>query len=303
MSNEINTTITRKYLDYDGLQKLWMKINETYLKSNSLESTLDNLENPYTRKSYVDTQDEALDTRISQLEAVTGQNIDKDTIINVDGKMQTNLILDLDPDKKTLRLVTTDTEAEKPTAKTIISEIDYSPFIRDGLLNNISVVVVPSEDNPAVEGRPAGTYLKFEFNTDAGKEAIYLSTDELGIQFYTGSEYITIDSNNVVSINTVKLDTYLEDYINRSVKITDIISQLQSVQTSVQAIDNRVIEIEKLINGYIGENGEEIEGLTTQFTKLSETVHTFENRIVFLEENAAIEPISLDDINNLGNEN
>lgn len=49
----------------------------------------------------------------------------------------------------------------------ILSYIDAKPFIVDGMLNSVTIV---NQNDKGVEG----TFIKFEFNTDAGKSIIYI---------------------------------------------------------------------------------------------------------------------------------
>ena len=201
---------TTKYLDLGGLQLLWQKINNLYPRTENLVSILDALEDPYLKSSIYNADKELLDQKLKELEAAQGANIDNDTIINNEGILQTNLLLDIDSEKKTLRLVTKDPDSEITKAKTIISEIDYSPFVKDGLLDSVNLIVIP-DDEEATSGREAGTYIKFIFNTDAGKEAIYLNVSEF-VNIYKGSDYIIVEGDTS-TLDTVKLDTHIEECI------------------------------------------------------------------------------------------
>lgn len=49
----------------------------------------------------------------------------------------------------------------------ILSYIDAKPFIVDGMLSDVTIV---NQDDKGNEG----TFIKFEFNTDAGKSIIYI---------------------------------------------------------------------------------------------------------------------------------
>ena len=53
-----------------------------------------------------------------------------------------------------------------------VAEIDAAAFVRDGMVSSAGVVNVPSDETPA--GVADGDYLKVTFNTDAGKDPIYI---------------------------------------------------------------------------------------------------------------------------------
>ena len=261
---------TTKYLDLGGLQLLWQKINNLYPRTENLVSILDALEDPYLKSSIYNADKELLDQKLKELEAAQGANIDNDTIINNEGILQTNLLLDIDSEKKTLRLVTKDPNSEITKAKTIISEIDYSQFVKDGLLDSVNLIVIP-DDEEATSGREAGTYIKFIFNTDAGKEAIYLNVSEF-INIYKGSDYIIVEGDTI-KLDTVKLDTHIEECIGKSVYISGIVTRLQTVEGSVASLqelvlgfDNRIKTVEADVNGVkqsVTEQGTRIENIET----------------------------------------
>ena len=53
-----------------------------------------------------------------------------------------------------------------------VAEIDAAAFVRDGMVSSAGVVNVPSDETPA--GVADGDYLKVTFNTDAGKDTVYI---------------------------------------------------------------------------------------------------------------------------------
>lgn len=302
MSEEVlqqNENITggtnKQYLDWTGVQALWNRISEFYPRTNSLVTILDALEDPYVHLSKHNTDITGLNEKIQELQASTSNSMDGDTIVlNENSKYQTNLILDIDSAKKTLRLVTKDpsSAAENPVAKTVISEIDYSPFIKDGMLNSVSLVVIPSEGEEATDDRPAGTYLKFVFNTDSGnKEPIYVNVSEF-INIYKGSTYITIN-NDEISLNVVELDKHIESYLSSEncLTISGIKTNIQTISSNLNDINGRV----ELIETNYGT-------LSNSVKTLGETVQTFDARINNIEtvlETVPTEPISVDDIQTL----
>lgn len=261
---------TTKYLDLGGLQLLWQKISDLYPRTENLVSILDALEDPYLKSSIYNADKELLDQKLKELEAAQGTNIDNDTIINNEGILQTNLVLDLDSENRKIRLVTKDPNSEIPKAKTIISEIDYSQFVKDGLLDSVNLIVIP-DDEEATSGREAGTYIKFIFNTDAGKEAIYLNVSEF-INIYKGSDYIIVEGDTI-KLDTVKLDAHIEECIGKSVYISGIVTRLQTVEGSVASLqelvlgfDNRIKTVEADVTSVkqsVTEQGTRIENIET----------------------------------------
>lgn len=263
---------TTKYLDLGGLQLLWQKISNLYPRTENLVSILDALEDPYLKSSIYNADKTLLEQKLKELEAATGNAMDGDTIwLNPEtSKFQTNLLLDIDSEKKTLRLVTKDPDSEITKAKTIISEIDYSPFVKDGLLDSVNLIVIP-DDEEATSGREAGTYIKFIFNTDAGKEAIYLNVSEF-VNIYKGSDYIIVEGDTI-KLDTVKLDTHIEECIEKSVYISGIVTRLQTVEGTVASLqelvlgfDDRIKTVEADVNGVkqsVAEQGARIENIET----------------------------------------
>ena len=320
----LSTTAEVKYLDKKGLETLWARIKHVFPQTTHLGELLDNMNDaegnldPFTRKSYVDAEDTRIWTKLEQLEIATGSNYDNDTIVlNKDSKLSTNLILDLDRDKKTIRLITKDQASVNPddpesyTVKTIVSEIDYTPFVRDSFLKNVSVVVIPDDDSPT--GYEPGTYLKFVFNTQdenghtVQEPPIYLSVDDLGFKLYRGSKYITIDAENdgymSVKLNTVELKPLIEDYINtESATITAIRSDIRNLQSSVAEHGAKVTHLENVvINGYTDDGGNHVPSVLDKITSTNQTVQSLDGRVTTLETWVVEGIITSEDINDITN--
>lgn len=84
---------------------------------------------------------------------------------------------------------------------TEIASIPATDFIKDGMLESVTMEVNPS-------GQSEGTYLHFVFNTDASKSDIYLNVTDL-IDIYTAGNGITVASN-VISVKVKEGDPVLE---------------------------------------------------------------------------------------------
>lgn len=84
----------------------------------------------------------------------------------------------------------------------LISSVDCSAFIKDGMLQDVSLVT-----NPA--GYPAGTYIKFIWNTDAStpNASTYLNVTSL-VDIYTSNSSAISVSNYKIGFNLSATDTY-----------------------------------------------------------------------------------------------
>ena len=82
---------------------------------------------------------------------------------------------------------------------TLISEIDASEFIKDGMLDTVELVKNP-------EGQTAGTYLKLTWNTDSGKgEPMYINVTDL-IDVYTAGTGLNLKGKEF-SVDTATIAT------------------------------------------------------------------------------------------------
>lgn len=291
----------KQYLDYQGLQKLWEKISDTYIRKANIVKQLSDVsgglisdENDlFIRNEVFENQIAILEEAIESIKTEQGSNFDEDTIIKQDGKLQTNIILENDIDNHILRLMT---DKSKGGEGTVISEIDYKDFyleaVKDGMLKNVSLVYVPSDGNPVIDGtREAGTYLKFEFNTDSGTNTIYLNVDDL-IDVYEGSDYILIENNLVDGVDGEERRTTIT--LNRAQLIDDIkngdLLGINAIIEDVGDIETKIGELERIIDGIDAswkEFGDTLavlaERMTDAETTISELVE-FKDSFVRIEE-------------------
>ena len=70
----------------------------------------------------------------------------------------------------------------------VLSEIDCTAFIKDGMIQDVKIVTDPAWYAP-------WKYLEFDFNTDSGTEDIYIALSDLAV--YTAWEWINISSNAI----------------------------------------------------------------------------------------------------------
>lgn len=102
----------------------------------------------------------------------------------------------------------------------IIASIDATAFIKDGMINTVELVTDPESHDP-------GTYLVITFNTDAGKDAIYLDVTGL-IDVYEGHNGIKVTGKHIHLI----IDPTSEPYLSLSdngIKLKGINSKLQKL--------------------------------------------------------------------------
>lgn len=142
------------------------------------------------------------------LRDVTGQNFIKKNGINVEG----HLNLTYNTETKKINLEGFDSS--------IIASIDATAFIKDGMINTVELVTDPESHDP-------GTYLVITFNTDAGKDAIYLDVTGL-IDVYRGTNGVKVTGKDIHLI----IDPTSEPYLSLSdngIKIEGINAKISKV--------------------------------------------------------------------------
>lgn len=142
------------------------------------------------------------------LRDVTGQNFIKKNGTNVEG----HLNLTYNTKTKKINLEGFDSS--------IIASIDATAFIKDGMINTVELVTDPESHDP-------GTYLVITFNTDAGKDAIYLDVSSL-IDVYEGHNGIKVTGKHIHLI----IDPTSEHYLalsDNGIKIEGINDKISEV--------------------------------------------------------------------------
>jgi hypothetical protein len=94
----------------------------------------------------------------------------------------------------------------KNAAGETITQVDATPFVKDGILEDVEVVEIKAED--IEEGNPNNLvvgekYIKFTWNADGENKVDYILTSEIGAT-YSGSESIEISNNNQISVKAVE---------------------------------------------------------------------------------------------------
>ena len=142
------------------------------------------------------------------LRNVTGQNFIKKNGTNVEG----HLNLTYNTETKKINLEGFDSS--------VIASIDATAFIKDGMINTVELVTNPESHDP-------GTYLVITFNTDAGKDAIYLDVTGL-INVYQGTNGVKVTGKDIHLI----IDSTSEPYLSLSdagIKIEGINAKISEV--------------------------------------------------------------------------
>lgn len=142
------------------------------------------------------------------LRDVTGQNFIKKSDTNVEG----HLNLTYNTETKKINLEGFDSS--------IIASIDATAFIKDGMINTVELVTDPESHDP-------GTYLVITFNTDAGKDAIYLDVTGL-IDIYQGTNGVKVTGKDIHLIIDPTSEPYLS-LSNNGIKIEGINAKISEV--------------------------------------------------------------------------
>lgn len=276
-----------KYLGQEALGALWEKISATYLRQANTETALttfgDNAiikteDKTFIQKGTFDELERVLSERMDEIEAAQGTNIDNDTIVNKEGLLQTDLLLSNDTEKHILSIVT--------GKGTTVSTWDYTEFyreaVKDGILEQVSLIVIPKDEEP--EGYAHGTYLKFVFNTSSGKNPIYVNVTDL-IDIYEGSTYIDV-TNGVISIK----NTYVE-YLKseEALNITGIVRRIEKNEDDIAALQTLVEQLKEAVDAL-------------DLTKINERLDDHDNdiaNIISYLENVPNTPITIEEINAL----
>lgn len=142
------------------------------------------------------------------LRDVTGQNFIKKNGTDVEG----HLNLTYNTETKKINLEGFDSS--------IIASIDATAFIKDGMINTVGLVTNPESHDP-------GTYLVITFNTDAGKDAIYLDVTGL-IDVYQGTNGVKVTGKDIYLIIDPTSEPYLS-LSNNGIKLKGINAKISEV--------------------------------------------------------------------------
>ena len=149
-------------------KKQLIKFNTAYNAENNLVATMSDVTTAINNTTYT---------------AGTNVTIDSDRKINVP------LGLVYDSDAKKIYLVN-DKNATSATTENTIDEIDATAFVKDGMLDKAELIKNP-------EGQQAGTYIVLTFNTDAGKDVIYVNVTDFIDTYTNGNKWIKVEEYKI----------------------------------------------------------------------------------------------------------
>lgn len=226
-----NTVTIYKYLDKVGLSTVWEKIKTNFASKAELNSVQNELDADIADinadiagiNSSIDEVKESV--KVSAINSVDDLTIQA----NTDNKLSTALKLDIDTETQNILLVANGKNATDENK--ILSSISYKQFVKDGILDSVEMVIIEESNNTS--GQEPGTYLKFTFNTDAGKDTIYVNVTDL-VNVYKGEGYIIVQ-DETISLDYAKVVTditndlkatfvTLDDYNANNTSLNELIS-------------------------------------------------------------------------------
>lgn len=259
---EENNAIISKYLDRAGLSVLWDKIKLNFASKAEL-STLQNehdsdLADINAELSDINTELDGLKSSVAETVVKAVDNV---TLKSEEGKISTALGLDIDSESKMIRLIATGSSVTDETK--VISSIPYSQFVKDGILSNVELVIIEEAPEGENQTQEPGTYLKFTFNTDSGKDAIYVNVSDM-IDVYTGEGYIVVDGDKI-SLNYVSLKNDLTEELSSTfVKLEDYNSDKENINETINNNSTKIAELlDRLgvVENIVADHTQSIEGI------------------------------------------
>ena len=269
-----STTENRYNLTVTSAQTLNTKIETETTRATNVENELRTLINNANAKTVVGSNAVNVNT-VGSTSTVSLVINGADNVLSQDASgLKTTLTFDLSADGKTLSL--------KGKNGTVISTLDTSKFIKDGMLSNVEVV---------------GTNLQFTFNTDSGKDVINVPLSSLA-DIYTVSggstSYLVIDNyklaakvdvdgglasyrsltdevtartNADVQINN-RIDNLSAATVNIKSDVTNLSASTKNIETKLNELSGSTITIETNVNNN-----------TNKINQLSSSTQTIENKV------------------------
>lgn len=237
------TKIIYKYLDKEGLSSVWSKIKENFATTIEIDNLNENL---------TDSLNDIW-LKFNEIEGLIGDSavnsVDDLTIEANNGKISTALGLNLNTVAGTIELIATGKSATDENK--VLSAFSYAPFVKDGILESVQLVEVA--ETPEGSTQAPGTYLKFTFNTDSGKDVIYVNVSDL-LNVYEGSKYISIVDNKTIELNYVQLESDLKGTFvtveNFNTAISNLNEKIATNLSSIEALQSKlgIVETQSLSN-------------------------------------------------------
>lgn len=281
----------KQYLDYAGLQRLWEKISDTYTRKANIVKDLSevgaliaNEDDTFIQSGEFNAAVAELYEAIGDVSISQGKLADGDTIVqDPESKLiSTNIILDHNVETHEISLITKD----NGNGSTVINTISYADFyeeaVKDGILQNVSLVYVPSDGNPTADGRPEGTYLKFEWNSDSKIAPTYISVDDL-VPIYTNGDYIKIEHDYSVDGKSDDVKISLDKATLVSDLNKDDVFGVSALRTYVEGVEDKVGAVERAIQA-INDKWATLEGnVNSLLERVGDVESSIGEIITFLE--------------------
>ena len=130
-----------------------------------------------------------------------------------------------------------------------IATIPATDFIKDGMLQQVELVVLSEGTGANPQGLTDGTYLKFTFNTDAGSKEIYVNVTSL-IDVYTAGNGIDVSGKTI----SVKRDASSESFLTvgaDGVKLSGVQDAINTAKTTIDAytVNGKAISTNPTLTG------------------------------------------------------
>ena len=282
----------KQYLDYAGLQRLWEKISDTYTRKANIVKDLSevgtlivNEDDTFIQSGEFNEAVRALYEAIGDVSISQGKLADGDTIVqDPESKLiSTNIILDHNVETHEISLITKD----NGNGSTVINTISYADFyeeaVKDGILQNVSLVYVPSDGNPTADGRPEGTYLKFEWNSDSKIAPTYICVDDL-VPIYTNGDYIKIEHDYSVDGKSDDVKISLDKATLVSDLNKDDVFGVSALRTYVEGVEDKVGAVERAVQA-INDKWVTLEGnVNSLLDRVGDVESSIGEIITFLED-------------------
>lgn len=297
------TYTNNKFLSQAGLAKFWDLIKAKFVSSIGLEITEKNGAVFTINKGDGKTQDPSLVIPIAStagaglMSADQAKTVDEFsdgvnaliplTAVKVKGTAAeladraVNIDFVYDSENKTINVV------DLNKANAILTSIDATAFIKDGMLDSAELVVNPT-------GMTAGTYIALTFNTDAKKETIYINVTSL-IDIYAAGNGLDLTERAF----SIKLAADAEGDKNY-LKVTEAGLATTGIDTAIKtAADKALADAKTYTDGLIDELTNANDGILAQAKKYTddEILALNETLTAVIEENELTASNALNDLN------
>lgn len=238
-NNEITSSAIKELND-----NINSEIQRATSEEQNIKDILNNVENIYHGENAIDvTKSIENNTKTISLKINNNDNI----LINDSNGLLANLNLKWvkENQKEEIQLIGKN--------NIIISKIDVSEFIKDGILESVTL-------SEPIEGETGNKYFQFIFNAASGKETIRLDVSELIKTYYAGQGLsninnvfsILIDSNSEkylsVGTNGLKLNGITDEInIHKEYIIQLLNSEVNNLKEQIKQLQDEIVQLKKSV--------------------------------------------------------